>query len=194
MTLILAIDPGPEQSGVVLYDTQGRCLRRHLAARPGLGPMVAGNAGLCATLSAFGRAIRYEDNPTESWPTLAIEWVESYGTAVGASTFHTCRWVGRFEAAWGQDAILVPRRDVKTVLCGGSTWRDPQTGARKGVKDPQVNAAIRERFPQTGGGARPAVGTKKQPGPLYGVKSHVYAALGVALTAAELLRESSDAG
>ena len=32
---------------------------------------------------------------------LAIEFVQSYGMAVGQTTFLTCRAVGRFEKAWG---------------------------------------------------------------------------------------------
>ena len=43
--------------------------------------------------------------------------------------------------------------------------------------------ALLDLFPRTGGGATPQIGTKGKPGPLYGVSSHAWAALGVAVTA-----------
>lgn len=43
--------------------------------------------------------------------------------------------------------------------------------------------ALLDLFPRTGGGATPQIGTKAKPGPLYGVSSHAWAALGVAVTA-----------
>lgn len=97
---------------------------------------------------------------------LAIERIVSYGTAVGEETFDTCVWIGRFQQTWSvpNEVLLVKRFAVKKHVCG--------TGS---AKDPQVREAlIRLIGPQ---------GTKKEPGPTYGVKSHAWAALGVAVTA-----------
>lgn len=113
----------------------------------------------------------------QQWPTqrLAIEMIASYGMAVGREVFETCVWIGRFQQAWRHPGAveLVYRRDVKLHLCGTSK-----------AKDPNVRQALLDLFPRTGGGKTPQIGTKAQPGPLYGVSSHAWSALGVAVTAA----------
>lgn len=110
-----------------------------------------------------------------SWPCdLALEMIASYGMAVGREVFETCVWIGRFKQAFrNPDAVrFVYRKDVKMHLCG--TMK---------AKDPNVRQAIIDLFPATGGGKTPQIGTKGQPGPLYGVSSHAWPALGVAITA-----------
>ena len=98
---------------------------------------------------------------------LAIEKIVSYGSAVGQETFDTCVWIGRLMEAWGQpdDVLLIPRRAVKRHVCGPGKWGDPDV--RK--------ALIALVGPQ---------GTKAAKGPTYGVKSHAWSALAVAVTAA----------
>jgi len=110
--------------------------------------------------------------------TCAIEMISSYGMAVGAEVFETCVWVGRFIEQF-QVATLVYRKDVKIHLCG--------TGR---AKDTNVRQAILDLYPRIGEGATPQIGTKKHPGPLYGVKSHAMAALAVALTYAHSVGEN----
>lgn len=108
---------------------------------------------------------------------LAIEMIASYGMAVGREVFETCVWIGRFKQVWRrpEDVELVYRRDVKLHLCGTAK-----------AKDANIRQAIIDLFPASGGGKTPQIGTKTQPGPLYGVSSHAWAALGVAVTAAAL--------
>lgn len=98
--------------------------------------------------------------------TLAIEMVASYGMPVGREVFETCVWIGRFQQAWREpDKVrLVYRRDVKLYLCG--TMK---------AKDPHIRQALLDKIGP--------VGTVKAPGPLYGVKSHAWSALAVAVTA-----------
>lgn len=106
--------------------------------------------------------------PSES--ILAIEMIASYGMAVGREVFETCVWIGRFQQAWHKpDAVLkVYRKDVKLHLCGSAK-----------AKDPNIRQALLDKLgPQ---------GTKKAPGPTYGVKSHAWAALAVAVTAHETI-------
>ena len=105
---------------------------------------------------------------------LAIEMVACYGMAVGKTTFETCVWIGRFIEAWSRAWRYVYRLDVKMALCHDSR-----------AKDTNIRQAILDRFPATGGGKCPQIGTKAQPGPLYGVSKDSWAALGVALTAVE---------
>ena len=102
---------------------------------------------------------------------LAIEMIASYGMAVGREVFETCVWIGRFMQAHDGGARLVYRKDVKMHLCG--TMK---------AKDANIRQAIIDLFPATGGGKTPQIGTKAKPGPLYGVSSHAWHALAVALT------------
>lgn len=99
---------------------------------------------------------------------LAIEMIASYGMPVGAEVFETCVWIGRFVESWRHFSPprFIYRKDVKMHLCG--TMK---------AKDPNIRQALIDKL-------GPA-GTKKNPGPTYGVKSHAWAALGVAVTAAE---------
>lgn len=104
---------------------------------------------------------------------LAIEMIASYGMAVGREVFETCVWIGRFVQTWHQPeaARLVYRREVKLHLCGNAK-----------AKDANIRQALLDLIgPQ---------GTKKAPGPTYGVKSHAWAALGVAVTVASITPEN----
>lgn len=97
---------------------------------------------------------------------LAIERIVSYGTVVGDETFQTVHWAGRFQQAWAcpDEVRLIRRLDVKKAL-----------GLMGSAKDKDVNAAL---LAQIG-----PKGTKAAPGPTYGVSSHAWAALGVAVAA-----------
>ena len=95
---------------------------------------------------------------------FACEEIRSYGMAVGATVFETCFWTGRFiQAVDPMKMHLIPRKDVKQAVCHNGR-----------AKDPNVRQALIDRFG--------CVGTKKNPGPLYGMKADIWAALGVAVT------------
>jgi len=101
------------------------------------------------------------------WPDmLAIEKVEAMGMAVGAEVFETVHWSGRFMQAWAEpdEVLRITRRQVKLGLCGSMR-----------AKDPNIRAALIDLL-------GPA-GTKKQKGPTYGVSSHAWSALAVAVIA-----------
>lgn len=121
--------------------------------------------------------------PTWAMPdVLAIEMIASYGMAVGKEVFETCLWIGRFMEAWearSGTVRLIYRKDVKQFHCG--TTR---------ANDANIRAALIDRF---GPGRERAVGVKRAPGPLYGIKGDEWSALAIALTAAAQL-DSSDAG
>ena len=102
---------------------------------------------------------------------MAIEMVSCYGMPVGAETFETCVWIGRFMERFRGECDQVFRRDVKLNLCNSMR-----------AKDANIRQAILDRFPSTGGGKTPQVGTKKQPGPLYGISKHAWSALAVGIT------------
>jgi hypothetical protein len=149
----VGIDPGPEQSGLVLLGPDNRVL-------------VAGVWPNESILMWLGRH-RLGDRGK-----VAIEMIASYGMAVGREVFDTCVWIGRFlEAASSSlspmPVRLHPRQRVKLHLCQSVR-----------AKDANVRQALIDRLGP--------VGTSKAPGPLFGVSSHAWAALAVALTAAEV--------
>jgi len=157
---ILAIDPGPNQSAVLIYDPNAD------------SPIVAHG------ILDNDEVIREMGSPWMAAKEMAVEMVASYGMAVGRDVFETVYWIGRFCQRWESFTAGVSnrvyRKDIKLFLCNSPR-----------AKDANVRQAIIDRFPATGGGRVPQIGTKNQPGPLYGVKSHVWSALAVALYFAE---------
>lgn len=154
---LFAIDPGTKQSGWVILD-QGRVV----------------DAGV------------HDNHDVLRWvkdgqgaDLLAIEMIGGMGMMVGKETFETVRWIGRFQQGWRDpEAVhLVLRYQVKQILCGRQT-----------AKDPEIRQALLDIFPATGGGERPQIGTKAKPGPLYGVASHAWSALAVAITVCERMK------
>ncbi|MGN6223687.1 hypothetical protein [Pseudoxanthomonas sp.] len=101
---------------------------------------------------------------------LAIEKIVSYGNVVNNDTFDTCEWIGRFQQAWAcpGEVIKIKRLEVKKAL-----------GLMGSAKDKDVNGAILALVGPKG--------TKRAPGPTYGVSSHAWAALGVAYAASKQL-------
>lgn len=100
---------------------------------------------------------------------LVIEKIESFGMAVGAEVFETVFWSGRFaEAAHPLAVDRVTRRAVKLHLCGSAR-----------AKDPNIRQALIDRY---GNGKAESIGTKADPGPLYGISGDVWSALAVAVT------------
>lgn len=103
---------------------------------------------------------------------FAIEMIDSYGMRVGREVFETCVWIGRFQQAWRDpEAVkLIYRREVVQYLLP-----PPKKQYRFETTDANIRQALIDRLGP--------IGTKKEPGPLYGVKSHAWAALAVAVTA-----------
>jgi len=159
---ILAIDPGTTQSAWCVFDGM-KVLSCDIIANDAMLSKLHG-----WDLTGF---------------EVAIEMIASYGMPVGKEVFETCLWIGRFiEACSVQEvnAELVYRKDVKLHLCQSAR-----------AKDPNVRQALIDRFAPSGGGKTPQIGTSKQPGPLYGVSSHVWAALAVAVTHSDRLPQAN---
>lgn len=101
-----------------------------------------------------------------------IEDIACYGMPVGKDVFETVKWIGRFEQIIGDgDFVEMYRRDVKHHLCNSAK-----------ATDANIRQAAMDRFISTGGGKNPRIGTKKQPGPLYGIKADIWSALAIAIT------------
>lgn len=97
---------------------------------------------------------------------LAIEFPEGFGMTAGQELFHTCRWAGLFEGAFRGKVQLCGRKAIKVHLCGHTS-----------AKDKDTREALIHRFGEPG--------TKKNPGKLYGIASHGWAALATAIFASE---------
>ena len=87
--------------------------------------------------------------------------------AVGRSVFVTLLWIGRFVELMRGDMELIPRRSAKMFLCNSMK-----------AKDANIRQALIDRLGEQG--------TKKKQGGTYGVKSHIWSALAIAVTAQNL--------
>ena len=158
---LLAIDPGNIQSAYCIVDTEDR------------QPLDFGkvdNQQLVNMLSTM-----YASH-------VAIEWISSYGMAVGREVFDTCRWVGRFQEALvvydGTEAELIERRVVKLHHCNSSR-----------AKDANITQALVDRFAP--GQPNHGKGTKAAPGWFYGFKADIWAAYALAVYVADQRAEVS---
>ena len=151
--LIYAIDPGCEESALLVYDPSRR---RPVTGRTDTNERI--------------RQLLLDANSTSD--VLVVEKIESYGMAVGREVFDTVWWSGRFHEVWTDPGIAfrLPRKEVKIHLCGHTR-----------ATDSNIRQAIYDIY----GGKKQAKGVTKQPGPLFGLKGHEYAALAVAITFAE---------
>ena len=154
-SFILAIDPGTEQSGVVMFD-------RENPDDPIWHKAVMDNDDLIKYILSYGDRIEH----------LAIEQIRSYGMAIGASTLDTVEWSGRFiqcfiyATHYDDNIMRLPRLEIKVHLCGTAK-----------AKDANIRQALIDRLGHPG--------TKKNPGPTYGISSHMWSALAVAVVAAD---------
>ena len=158
----LGVDPGTDQTAWAVYNTKTKTIPRF-----GLEP----NAEFLKRIqnNDFGVIV----------DSMAMEMIASYGMAVGKTVFETCVWIGRFVQAWMTMAETntfeyIYRKDEKITLCG--TMK---------AKDSNIRQAIMDRYGST---RQLVLGTKKNPGPLYGVSKDVWAAIAVAITSEEMER------
>jgi len=153
---ILAIDPGPTECGYVVLDG---------------GELV--ECGIvptwhCANFDIFN--VLFDQSSRRDVPRLVVEMIASYGMPVGIETFETCYWIGAMCHEYNGKRIY--RSTIKHHLCGSAK-----------AKDGNIRQALIDRF---GPGRELAIGTKKNPGPLYGISSHCWAALALAVTYQDL--------
>ena len=164
MDSVLAIDPGPVQSAWIIF-------RQNVIVSFGLHPNEHLRTDVCEQAQYAVRGV-------------AIEMIASYGMPVGAEVFETCVWIGRFKEALvrcridERDIHLVKRQEVKLHLC-----KSPK------ANDSSIRQALIDRF---GPGKDVAIGNKAKPGPLYGVKADIWAALGVACTLTDRVGETNE--
>ena len=176
MTRIMAIDPGPEQSAYVEVSPHyGGSLDTRKGGLDVVHFGILDNSQVRAWLLGFAEV--------SEAPRLVIEQIASMGMAVGAETFETCVWTGRFmevfESQTGQAAHRICRVPIKVHLCGTAK-----------AKDANVRQALIDRF-----GGKKALQKAKaaklnrhgavivpevEAGPLAGISSHCWQALALA--------------
>jgi hypothetical protein len=157
---ILSIDPGTLISGWLIYNN-----KTHKIEDKG----ITDNYGLKLLIKS-----KIEDDLFNS---VAVEMIASYGMAVGREVFETCLYIGQIMQLMDDNFIpckLIYRREVKDYICHNGK-----------AKDRDIRQALIDEFPRIGGGKIPQIGTKNEQGRLYGITSHMWAALGVAITYAK---------
>lgn len=160
--MIFAIDPGPERSGWVQWG------RQFDGMMPlGVGLIDSGADWENEDVLALARVASHRD-------TILVEEVLPFECA-GRPIVHSIRFTGRLEEiAHSARATfhVLPYHKVRVHLTG-----NPR------AKESAVRAAVLERF---GGSDKLAKGTKKEPGPLYGISGHAWSALALALAHIDL--------
>lgn len=142
---LLAVDPDPDGGSWALFG-------------PGLEIVSHGRRTPVCELLELLESLDLAD--------VAVEDLQSYGMAAGASMFQTAKVIGELRCTCRRLAICydeISRPKIKTALCG--TPRG---------KDANVRQALIDLY---GGDKRTAVGLKACPGPLYGVSKDIWAAL-----------------
>ena len=158
--MILAIDPGNIESGVVVI--------RERDLKPLAAEKITNEELLDNLL--MDRYERVDDK--ESINHLAIEMIASQGMAVGQTVFETCVWIGKFiQVFYGEEIKIkyIFRKDEKINLCNSMR-----------AKDSNIIQALIDRFaPNTPNKGK---GTKKEPGWFYGFKKDIWQAYAVGVT------------
>jgi hypothetical protein len=96
---------------------------------------------------------------------FVIEDIKSYGMPVGATTFDTCKAIGRFQErieSYGDSYIMVFKSEIQVHFCNTSK-----------AKDANIKRVLKDRFGEKG--------TKKNQGILYNLKSHSWDAFALCI-------------
>jgi len=156
---ILGVDPGPDKTAFVLYDFNMEDYKRS---------RVTDWSNDCLNKDLFYHFSKLEIDQ------VGCESIVCYGKAVGRTTFETAYMVGRVQQWADERSIpngIVSNPEIRLQLC-----RTTRAGASESRR------AILDRFPRTGGGKTPEIGTKGQQGPLYGMAgNHMWSAFAVAV-------------
>ena len=161
--MIIAIDPGSEESGYVVMNDNLSIIEK--------GKIT--NEELLVELHVYLDNYRLSyDKKLKDELHIAIEMIASYGMAVGKEVFDKCVWIGRFiEVANGyrNKPTLIYRREEKMNLCGSMN-----------AKDSNIVQALIDRFAY--GVPNKGKGNKKEPGWFYGFAKDIWQAYAVGVT------------
>ena len=163
---VLGIDPSnKDHNGAVLLEIEdGRLV---ISKR-----MLTGGEDVVQTI----RGCASEESDTKL--TIFCEDIACMGMLVGRDVFQTCFWIGEYRRVakdLGIDFRLVSRSTIRLHHCHSSR-----------AKDKNIRARMIERFGYYGSGTT-GLGTKKDPGMLYGIKGDMWSALAISVYGAEQL-------
>lgn len=123
--IILAIDPGTDNSAFVLWnhDEQKIC-----------------DKGIILNIDLLEKIERLAKDKTTNCHVV-IEMIACYGMAVGRETFETVYWIGQFAHAWKNKnpSVLIFRKDIKLHHCNSMK-----------AKDTNIRQALIDRFGNPG--------------------------------------------
>jgi len=123
MKYIIAIDPGPKTSGIVMWDGSAVYINPEIS-----------NPEMLSWLR--------QGTWVNSW-VVAIEMIACYGMPVGAETFETCLIIGRIQEICKSTRIeLIYRKEVKMHLCGSMKAKD--ANIRKALIDKLGEVGIKK--------------------------------------------------
>lgn len=162
--MILAFDPGNEQTAYCLIDRETR--------KPIEFGKVKNEDAIRYMYATNGAARRAT--------AVIIEMVASYGMAVGASVFQTCVMIGRLTEAANNIGVPVEyvyRMEEKMAICHDSK-----------AKDANIRQALIDRFAQHD--FKNGKGTKKDPDWFYGFAKDEWSAYAVGITFLEKHRKT----
>lgn len=159
MSNILAIDPGPKESGFVIYNSEAK---KFLQVGIWRNQKMMWTLDFRETKWTFEHTVDYE----------VIEKIQGMGMAVGADVFETVYWTGIFAHTIGLALLCrIPRIQVKVCLCGSAR-----------AKNGNVITALIDRFDPNREFGKYGKGTVKRPGPFFGFKDHIWQAGALAIT------------
>lgn len=142
---VIGIDPGPQESAVVLLMPNGEVR----------DPTMQPNSLIAESLPRWGDWSHH----------LIVETLTPLDERIGQESLDTHGWAWVFAALFPGPSHKLSRYQVEAALAVQN--------------DAGITAACLELLGHEN--RRVAVGTKKKPGPLYGMKKHLWQALGVAL-------------
>lgn len=165
---VYGLDPGPEKSALVIWHP-------HAPTQP-VAYSFEDNGVIrrrFALAGTFGAELVIEVPVPFLMPMQDRNGRRVMGSMAGSAVYDTTVWAGRFAEAWiqgdGKAPVWLTRPQVLIALLG----------KKQGMGDPEVRGACLERW----GGEKKALGTSLNPGPLRGVTSHGWQALGLAIAA-----------
>jgi hypothetical protein len=168
MLQILAIDPGPTESGWVRMDGTGTVIDSGHDA----------NAEVDDLVLAFSKSSLYS--------ILAIEGICSYGRAIGNDVFHTLLWIGHFCRSFRMEGF----KSISVVMKTKPQIAHILTGSPNASGTAVKNAIFHGYMKKLNLATEKLVkGTNKHPGPLAGITDHKFSALTVGIAALSEFRK-----
>jgi hypothetical protein len=154
--IITAIDPGTDESGIVMWTPSGK-------------PILAEKAKNEWIKSVVGMYTRPER-------VFVIEEINPY--TMGKTIRDTILWSGRFQEAIesrGGEVVYLSRNQIRQALCGSAGPR---------INDTAIKQALVDRFAY--GQKNFGKGTKKEPGFFYGFSKDIWQAFALAVAYAKI--------